>query len=231
MREAQEVEIEEEENLSKEEENSEEEDHRKEDIEEDKTNRPNRNPYPTAFAIIETAFKMMDEVDEDLWMGDSGASSHLIGSEKHVFDKKMIEGSVDTAISEKMKIKCEGKVNVSHFTKNGYESKGTLSVKVVEGLKIKSFSFTTALSKGWIMNGYKQKNDDVIIMLTHDRYPAINLMIKCGSSVLMGVKMKIVNVLQEIYMAQEKKMSKKSFIRKPDIQQMHTFKIQLNIME
>ena len=157
VRQAQRVEIEEEEDLSEEEESSEEEVHQKEDIEEDKTNRPNRDPYPTAFAIIETTFNMMDEVDEDLWNGDSGASSHLIGSEKDVFDKKMIEGSVNTAKSEKMKIRCEGKVNVSHFTKTGYKRKATLSAKVVEGLKIKLFSFTTTLSKGWKMNGYKQK--------------------------------------------------------------------------
>ena len=98
---------------------------------------------------------MMDKVDEDLWTGDSGASSHLIRSETGVIDKKMIEGSVNTGNGEKMKTKCEGKVNVSHFTKTGYESKGTLSVKVVEGLKIKLFSFTTALSNGWIMNGHK----------------------------------------------------------------------------
>ena len=45
----------------------------------------------------------------------------------------------------------------SHFIKTGYKSQGTLSVKVVEGLKIKLFSFTTALSKGWIMNGFKQE--------------------------------------------------------------------------
>ena len=126
VRQAQEVEIEEEEDLSEEKEISEEEDHHKEDIKEDKTNRPNRDPYRTAFEIIETAFKMMDKVDEDLWIGDSGASSHLIGSEKDVFDKKMIEGSVNTANGEKMKIKYEGKVNVSHFAKTGYESKGTL---------------------------------------------------------------------------------------------------------
>ena len=115
-----------------------------------------------------------------------------------------------------MKIKCEGKLNVSHFTKKGYKSKGTLSVKVVEGLKFKLFSFTTALSKGWIMDGYKQKNGDVVIMLTHDRYPAIifDQMIKCGSSILMGAKMKIVNVSQGIHLAQGKKMSKKSFHQK-----------------
>ena len=98
-----------------------------------------------------------------------------------------------------MKIKCEGKVNVSHFTKTGYESKGTLSVKVVEGVKIKLFSFTTALSNGWIMNGYKQKNGEVVIMLTHDRYPAIifDQLIKCGSSILMGAKMKYSIFLKE----------------------------------
>ena len=169
-----------------------------------------------AVHITETAFKMIDQVDEDLWIGDSGASSHLIGSEKDVFDKKMIKASVNTANSEKMKIKCEGKVNVSHFTKTGYKSKGTLSVKVVEGLKLKLFSFSTSLSKGWIMNGYKQKNGDIVIMLTHDKYPAIifDQMITCGSSVLMGEKIKIVNVLQGFYLAQERKMSKKSFHQK-----------------
>ena len=135
VREAQEVEVEEEEDLSKEEDSSEEEDHHVEDIAEDKTNHPKRGPYSTAFAIIKTAFKMTDEVDEDFWIGDSGVSIHLIGSEKGVFDKNRIEGSVNTANGEKMKIKCEGKVNVSHFNKTGYESKGTLSVKVVEGLR------------------------------------------------------------------------------------------------
>ena len=60
------------------------------------------------------------------------------------------------------------------------------------------------------------KNGDIVIMLTHERYPAIifDQMIKCGSSVLMGAKMKIVNIPQGIYLAQEKKMSKKSFHQK-----------------
>ena len=204
-----------------------------EDIAEDKTNHPKRGLYSTAFATIETAFKMMDEVDEDLWIGDRGASSHVIGSETGVFDKKMIKGSVNTANGEKMKIKCEGKVNVCHFTKTGYERKGTLLVKVVVGLKIKLFSFTKALANGWIMNGYKQKNGDVVIMFTHDRYAAIifDQMIKCGSSILMGAKMKILNIPQGIYLAQEKKCPRKASIRKQDMQQMPTFKIQLNIIE
>ena len=48
VRQAQRVEIQEEEDLSKEEESSEEEVHHKEDIEEDKTNKLNRDPYSTA---------------------------------------------------------------------------------------------------------------------------------------------------------------------------------------
>ena len=32
--------------------------------------------------------------EEDLWIGDSGASSHMMGSEEHVFNKKLITGSV-----------------------------------------------------------------------------------------------------------------------------------------
>ena len=38
--------------------------------------------HSTAFTTIETA----NEIEEDLWIGDSGASSHLIGSQKGVFD-------------------------------------------------------------------------------------------------------------------------------------------------
>ena len=102
-------------------------------------------------------------------------------------------------------------MNVCHVRKTGYESKGTLSVKVVEGLKLKLSSFTTAIS-----NGYKQKNGKVVTMLTHDWYRAIifDQMIKCGSSILMGAKMKIENVSQGMYLALEKKMSKKSFHQK-----------------
>ena len=83
------------------------------------------------------------------------------------------------------------------------------------------------------MNGYKLKNGEVVIMLILDRYPVIIFgeMIKCGSSILMGAKMKILNIPQGIYLAHEKKMSKKSFHQKQDMQQMPTFKIQLNIME
>ena len=43
----------------------------------------------------ESAMKLAEE--EDLWIGDSGASSHIVGSEEHVFNKKLISGSMRTA--------------------------------------------------------------------------------------------------------------------------------------
>ena len=50
---------------------------------------------------LETAMKIAEE--EDLWIGDSGASSHMMGSEEHVFNKILITGSVRTANGAHMK--------------------------------------------------------------------------------------------------------------------------------
>ena len=44
---------------------------------------------------LESAMKIHEE--EDLWIGDSGASSYMMGSEEHVFNKILISGSVRTA--------------------------------------------------------------------------------------------------------------------------------------
>ena len=41
---------------------------------------------------LESAMKIAEE--EDLWIGDSGASSHMMGSEEHVFNRKLIFGSM-----------------------------------------------------------------------------------------------------------------------------------------
>ena len=51
---------------------------------------------------LESAMKIAEE--EDLWIGHSGASSHMMGSEEHVFNKKLISGSVRTANGAHMKM-------------------------------------------------------------------------------------------------------------------------------
>ena len=98
----------------------------------------------------ESAMKIAGE--EDLGIVDSGASSHMMGSEEHVFNKKLISGSVRTANGAHMKMLCEGDINVDVITKNGDVTSGTLRVKVIPGMKQKVFSFTHAMLGGWSPN-------------------------------------------------------------------------------
>ena len=60
---------------------------------------------------LESAMKLAEE--EDLWIGDSGASSHMMGSEEHVFNKKLISGSMRTANGAHTKMLCEGSMLMS----------------------------------------------------------------------------------------------------------------------
>ena len=53
---------------------------------------------------LESAMKIAEE--EDLWIGDSGASSHMMGSEEHVFKTKLISGSMRTANGAHKKMLC-----------------------------------------------------------------------------------------------------------------------------
>ena len=66
---------------------------------------------------LEAPTKLAEE--EHLLIGDSGASSHMMGSEEHMFNKKLISGSMSTANGAQMKMVCEDDINVDVITKNG----------------------------------------------------------------------------------------------------------------
>ena len=90
------------------------------DDDESEPNNANVNNYLDSANMamnLETAMKLAEQ--EDLWIGDSGASSHMMGSEEHVFNKKLISGSMRTANGAHMKMQCEGHINVDVSTKNG----------------------------------------------------------------------------------------------------------------
>ena len=142
---------------------------------------------------LETAMKIAEE--EDLWIGDSGASSHMMGNEEHVFNKKLITGSVRTANGAHMKMLCEGDINVDVITKNGDITSGTLRVKVIPGMKQKLFSFTQAMMGGWTMQGGQTKQGELFIALTHEDHKPIIIYrdSKAGKSVLLAVKTVIKN--------------------------------------
>ena len=128
------------------------------DDEESETNNANVNNYldfANMATNLETAMKIAEE--EDLWIGDSGASSHMMGSEEHVFNKKLISGSMRTANGAHMKMLSEGDINVDVITKNADVTSGTLRVKVIPGLKQKLLRFTQAMLGGWTMQGGQNK--------------------------------------------------------------------------
>ena len=166
------------------------------DDDESETNNANVNNYLDSANMatnLETAMKIAEE--EDLWIGDSGVSSHMMGSEKHVFNKKLISGSVRTANGAHMKMLCEGDIYVDVITKNGDVSSCTLREKVIPGMKQKLFSFTQAMSGGWTMQGGQTKQGELFIALTHeDSKPIIvDKVLKAGNSVLLAAKMVIKN--------------------------------------
>ena len=113
---------------------------------------------------LDSAMKIAEE--EDLWIGDSGASSHMMGSEEHVFNKKLITGSMRTANGAHMKMLCDGDINVDFITKNGNVASGKLRVKVIPGMKQKLFSFTQGMMGGWTMQGGQTKQGVLFIVLT-----------------------------------------------------------------
>ena len=119
------------------------------DDDESETNNANVNNHLDSANMamnLESAMKIAEE--EDLWIGDSGASSHMMGSEEHEFNKKLISGSIRTANGAHMKMLCEGDINVDVITKNGYVTSCTLRVKGIPGMKQKLFSFTSNV--GWL---------------------------------------------------------------------------------
>ena len=120
---------------------------------------------------LESAMKIAEV--EDLWIGDNGASSHMMGSEEHVFNKKKISGSLRTANGAHMKILCEGDINDDVVTKTGDVKGGTLRVKVIQGMKQKLFSFTQAMLGGWSMQGGQTKEGELFIALTHEDHKPI----------------------------------------------------------
>ena len=141
---------------------------------------------------LETAMKIAEE--EDLWIGESLASCHMMGSYEYVFDKKLISGSMRTANGAYMKM-LYGDINADVITQNGDLTSGTLKVKVIPGMKQKRFSLTQAMLGGWTMQGGQTKQGELFIALTHEDHKPIifDRVLKAGNSVLLATKMVIRN--------------------------------------
>ena len=70
----------------------------------------------------------------------------MMGSEEHVFNKKLVSGSMRTANGAHMKMLCEGDINVDIITKNSDITSGTLRVKVIPGMQLHTSNV------GWLVH-------------------------------------------------------------------------------
>ena len=186
------------------------------DDDESETNNANDNNYLDSANMatnLESATKIAEE--EDLWIGDSGASSHMMGSEEHVFSKKLISGSVRTANGAHMKMLCEQDINVGVITKNGDVTSSTLRVKVIQGMKQKIFSSTQAMLGGWTMQGGETKQGELFIAISHEDHKPIifDRVPKAGNSVMLVGKMVIRNPEEVNAVIVNGKQSKEYFHR------------------
>ena len=129
---------------------------------------------------------------EDYWIGDSGASSHMVGDDKYLFAKTPIQGKVNAANETSMPMVCKGMMNVEAIPKQGKSSKGVLTIKVAKGMMHELFSFTTALLHDWKMYG-KKKEMDIEIKWTHEHFEPIvfDQVLRFNDAILLAAKTKI----------------------------------------
>ena len=110
---------------------------------------------------------------KDYCIGDSGASSHMVGDAKNLFAKTLIQGKVNAENGTSMPIVRKGKMNEEVVPKQGQLSKGVLTMKVTDGKMHKLFNFTTAPMHYWKMYGTRKENSDIEIKLTNKHFEPI----------------------------------------------------------
>ena len=151
-------------------------------------------PIFDALTTINWGLRSHPEYQEDYWIGDSRASSHMVGEDKDLFVKRPIQRKVDAANCTSMPMVCQGMMNVEAIPKQGKSSKGVLTVKVAKGMLHKLFSFTTALMYDWKMYAAKKENGDIGIKQTHKHFETIvfDRVLRFDDAILLAVRIRIV---------------------------------------
>ena len=93
-------------------------------------------------------------LDQDMWLGDSGASYHRTNNLKGMVDLKTIDSKITIGNGKQLTSTKMGNKRVTVIHKNGTKTNVTLTnVKYVPELWVNLFSFTTAMKQGFVMNG------------------------------------------------------------------------------
>ena len=131
----------------------------------------------------------VSSIGNDIFIGDSAATSHMTNNRTGVYDLIPIRGSVMIGNGESINCTHKGKLDVICKHKDGSMARQTWEVKIVPQLNHDLFSFTKAMKEGWLMNG-RWKEGSLMIELFKQTKTSMKFdrMIPSGSSWLMGIK-------------------------------------------
>ena len=125
----------------------------------------------------------------ELWIGDSGASSHMTNKICHVYDRHDDQSTVNIADGHNLDVHCSGKIDVTFLHLDGTYSHKTLQVKVVPKLQHDLFSFVRCMDSGWTMIGHKQKGALKVTLTLPGTTPVyFDRVLQNGKALLMGAQ-------------------------------------------
>ena len=131
----------------------------------------------------------LSNLGENIFIGDSAATSHMTSNKMGVYNLVPINGSVMIGNGESISCTHKGKLDVICKHKDGSIARETWDVKIVPELNHDLFSFTKAMKEGWQMNGrWKEGGLMIELFKTTRTSMKFDRMIPSGSSWLMGIK-------------------------------------------
>ena len=144
----------------------------------------------------------LSSLGENIFIGDSAATSHMTSNKLGVYNLVPINGSVMIGNGQSNSCTHKGKLDVICKHKDGSIARETWDVKIVPQLNHDLFSFTKAMKEGWQMNGrWKERGLVIELFKTTRASMKFDRMIPSGSSWLMGIKVQ--RVLDHVHSVME----------------------------
>ena len=131
----------------------------------------------------------LSNLGENIFIGDSAATSHMTSNKEGVYNLVPMNGSVMIGNVKSISCTHKGKLDVICKHKDGSIARETWDVKIVPQLNHDLFSFTKAMKEGWQMNGrWKERGLVIELFKTTRASMKFDTMIPSGLPWLMGIK-------------------------------------------
>ena len=131
----------------------------------------------------------LSSIGNDIFIGDSAATSHMTNSKTGVYDLTPSRGSVMIGNGKSISCTHKGKLDVICKHKDGSMAREMWEVKIVPQINHDLFSFTKAMKEGWQMNGrWKEGGLMIELFKTTKSSMKFDRMILSGSSWANGNK-------------------------------------------